>query len=64
VTEDGLFATAGFPVAFQSFVEIEYLQGREPFVPYMAFIDAVVNLGWEGTRALLDEMSARSAQAV
>lgn len=62
--EDGVFAAAGFPVAFQGFVEIEYPQGREPFAPYMAFIDAVMNLGWEGTRALLDDMAERSAQAV
>ena len=62
--EDGVFSAAGFPVAFQGFVEIEYPQGREPFVPYMAFIDAVMNLGWDGTRALLDEMATRSAQAV
>lgn len=64
MTEDGIFAAAGFPVAFQGFVEIAYPQGREPFVPYMAFIDAVMNLGWDGTRAVLDQMSARSAQTV
>lgn len=60
--EDGVFAAAGFPVAFQGFVEVEYPQGREPFTPYMAFIDAVANLGWEGTRALLDAMADRTAQ--
>ena len=64
MTEDGVFAAAGFPVAFQGFVEVEYPQGREPFVPYMAFIDAVMNLGWLGTRALLDDMAQRSAQLV
>lgn len=63
MTEDGVFAAAGFPVTFQSFVEIAYPQGREPFTPYMAFIDAVMNLGWEGTRRLLDDMGQRADQA-
>lgn len=61
--EDGVFEAAAFPVTFQSFVEIAYPQGREPFTPYMAFIDAVANLGWEGTRNLLDAMDDRAAQA-
>lgn len=56
--DDGVFAAAGFPVRFQGFVEIPYPQGAEPFTPYMAFIDAVMNLGWAGTRALVDRMSA------
>ena len=63
MAEDGVFAAAGFPVAFQGFVEIPYPQGREPFVPYMAFIDAVANLGWEGVRSLLDAMADAAAQA-
>lgn len=54
--EDGVFARAGFPVRFQGFVEIPYDQGHQPFAPYMAFIDAVMNLGWEGTRSLVDQM--------
>lgn len=61
--EDGVFATAAFPVAFQGFAEVGYPQGREPFTPYMAFIDAVANLGWEGTRNLLDAMATKAAQA-
>jgi hypothetical protein len=63
MVEDGVFAAAGFPVAFQSFIGIEYPQGHKPFAPYMAFIDAVANLGWKGTRALLDAMAARASQA-
>ena len=63
MAEDGVFAAAGFPVAFQGFVEIPYPQGREPFVPYMAFIDAVANLGWQGVRSLLDAMADAAAQA-
>jgi hypothetical protein len=58
--DDGLFAAAGFPVRFQGFVEVAYPQGHEPFTPYMAFIDAVMNLGWEGTAALIARMRARS----
>ena len=58
--EDGVFANAGFPARFQGFVEIAYPQGREPFTPFMAFIDAVMNLGWAGTRALIDRMAAHS----
>lgn len=56
MAEDGVFAAAGFPVRYQSFVEIPYDQGREPFVPFMGFIDAVMNLGWAGTADLLARM--------
>jgi len=56
--DDGVFAAAAFPVRFQSFVEIAYPQGREPFTPYMAFIDAVMNLGWAGTADLIARMAA------
>ena len=55
--EDGVFATAGFPVEFQGFTEVPYAQGYEPFVPYMAFIDAVMSLGWAGTAAPIDRMA-------
>jgi hypothetical protein len=58
MVEDGVFAGADFPVRFQGFVEIAYPQGHEPFTPYMAFIDAVMNLGWTGTRALINQMQA------
>jgi WbqC-like protein family len=56
--DDGVFAAAAFPVRFQGFVEIAYPQGREPFTPYMAFIDAVMNLGWSGTTDLIARMQA------
>jgi len=61
ILEDGVFAAAGFPVAFQAFVEVAYPQGREGFAPYMAFVDALMNLGWEGTRRLIDTMGSRNA---
>jgi hypothetical protein len=58
--EDGVFAAAGVPVRFQGFVEVPYDQGLAEFMPYMAFIDAVMNLGWSGARALIDRMSEAS----
>jgi hypothetical protein len=61
MTEDGVFAAAGFPVRFQGFIEIAYPQGREPFTPYMSFVDALMNLGWEGLTALVDHMRQLSA---
>ncbi len=57
---DGVFAGADFPVRFQGFVEVPYDQGRPQFTPYMAFIDAVMNLGWAGTRNLIDRMGEAS----
>lgn len=61
MTEDGVFADAGFPVRFQGFVEIAYPQDQLTFTPYMAFIDAVMNLGWAGTRELIAAMRAGSS---
>lgn len=51
--EDGVFAAASFPVSFKSFEAREYPQGREDFTPYMGFIDALVNVGWDGMPALV-----------
>ena len=58
MVEDGVFQVAGFPVRYQGFVEVPYDQGRGEFTPYMAFVDAVMNLGWAGTRKLIDQMAA------
>ncbi len=55
MAEDAVFASAGFPVAFRSHQPRPYPQGREPFVPYMAFVDALMNLGWEGLARLIRE---------
>ena len=49
---DGVFAAAGLPVAYHSYAPTPYPQGRTDFAPYMAFIDAVANLGWDGLAAL------------
>jgi hypothetical protein len=51
---DGVFAAAGLPVRYHSFTPRPYPQGRVEFTPYMAFVDAVANLGWEATAAILD----------
>lgn len=51
--EDGVFQAAGFPARFQPFRLIEYPQGREPFTPYMGFVDALMNVGWNGMRGLV-----------
>jgi hypothetical protein len=61
MVDDGVFAAAGFPVRFQGFVEMPYPQGQPAFTPYMAFIDAVMSLGWAGTRELIAAMRAGSS---
>lgn len=53
MAEDGVFEAAGFPVRFMSYQPVPYPQGREPFVPYMSFVDALMNLGWDGLRDLV-----------
>ncbi len=60
MVEDGVFDRATFPLRFQGFVEVPYDQGHQPFTPYMAFIDAVMNLGWDGTRDLIRRMTCES----
>ncbi len=50
---DGVLAAAGLPIRYHSFAPKPYDQGRATFTPYMGFIDAVANLGWDGTSALL-----------
>jgi hypothetical protein len=54
--EEGVFRDAKFPFRFNAFVEIAYPQGRDPFVPYMAFIDALMNVGWDGLADLVRRM--------
>ncbi|MDB5430653.1 MAG: hypothetical protein JWP35_1769 [Caulobacter sp.] len=51
--EDGVFAAAGFPVRFKPFEPREYPQGRDGFTPYMSFVDALMNVGWEGLKSLV-----------
>jgi hypothetical protein len=51
--EDGVFAAADFPVRFKPFEMREYPQGREVFTPYMSFLDALMNVGWDGLPSLV-----------
>ena len=54
--DDGAFAAANLPVRFQPFVEIPYDQGSPNFVPYMAFVDALMNVGWDGLKQIVAHM--------
>jgi hypothetical protein len=51
--EDGVFQAAGFPARFQPFRMEEYPQGKQPFTPYMGFVDALMNVGWDGMKGLV-----------
>jgi len=51
--EDGVFDAAGFPARFQSFRLAEYPQGPGAFTPYMSFVDALMNVGWDGVQDLV-----------
>jgi hypothetical protein len=55
MAEDGVFEAAGFPVRFINHQPVPYPQGRESFTPYMSFLDALMNLGWDGLRRLVVE---------
>jgi hypothetical protein len=53
--EDGRFAEEGLELQFQSFAPQPYPQiGSKEFVPGLSVLDALFNLGFEGTAALLD----------
>ncbi len=56
---DKVFEHAGFPVRYRSYVPVAYPQDGEAFTPYLAFIDAVMNLGWSG---LADHLRMIAAQ--
>ncbi|ESQ77277.1 WbqC family protein [Asticcacaulis sp. AC402] len=50
--EEGVFRGAGFPVIYFSHEPKPYPQGTS-FIAYMAFIDAVMNIGFAGLEELL-----------
>ena len=57
--EPDRFAAAGQDLAFQSYATPEYPQlGSGPFLPQVSIIDALANLGVDGTRALLKQAVA------
>src|SRR6185503_18008328 len=52
--DDSLFEKAGLVVTYQRFVHPLYSQtNSKRFVPGLSIIDALMNLGLEGTRSLL-----------
>lgn len=51
--EDELFAQAGIALHTQGFVPPRYEQGLPEHVPGLSVVDALVHLGFDGTRALL-----------
>ncbi len=56
IVSEGVLAAAGMPVSFCSYRPIPYDQGRAEFTPYMGFVDALMNLGWEGLKAHMAEI--------
>jgi hypothetical protein len=53
--EDEKFADAGIELRYQRFEHPEYPQPVEPFVPGLSIVDALMNVGPEGTGALLSK---------
>ena len=63
--DDQLFTTAGISLLYQSFNPAPYTQhGSAAFVPGLSIIDAVMNLGLEGTRLMLDGAIAGASSGV
>lgn len=51
--DEVLFNEAGIELKFQNYMHPEYnQQGSDEFQPGLSIIDAVMNLGWDGTRQL------------
>ncbi|HWE44718.1 MAG TPA: WbqC family protein [Caulobacteraceae bacterium] len=48
IEADGIIAKANIPVKYRSYDPIPYPQTCAGFTPYMGFLDAVMNLGWNG----------------
>ena len=62
--QDDTFAQQRIAVEYQSFVPPVYPQrGVEPFSPGLSVVDALMNLGFEGTRELLIRPSLQSADS-
>jgi hypothetical protein len=60
IAADNVFADAGFPVRYRSYAPIAYPQDEAgAFTPYLAFLDAAMNLGWTG---LADHLRTIAAQ--
>jgi hypothetical protein len=58
--EDGKFLAAGMQLVYQGFRHPVYPQLKsKTFVPGLSIIDALMNLGFNGTRALLDTCKSK-----
>jgi hypothetical protein len=64
--QDEAFAAAGVTLTYQNFAHPTYPQhgGAGEFLPGLSVIDALMNLGVDGTRSLLDSGASRAAAAV
>lgn len=52
--DDTIFATQGVGLQYQNFLHPDYPQrGQTTFVPGLSVIDAAMNIGWQGVKALL-----------
>lgn len=60
IEEDGVLAEAGIPVCYRSYQPIPYAQLRPDFTPYMGFLDALMNLGWDGLKAHMAEVAKQT----
>ncbi len=59
--EDDKFSAAGVQLVYQGFRHPTYPQHKgETFVPGLSIIDALMNLGFDGTRALLDSTGSKT----
>ena len=54
MAEEQVFAAAEFPVEFRSLAVREYPQTHKgDFIPFMSFLDALMNVGWDGLADLV-----------
>jgi hypothetical protein len=57
IEADGVIAESCIPVRYRSYEPIPYPQMRPGFTSYMGFLDALMNLGWDGLKAHLAEIA-------
>jgi len=52
--DKGLFDKEGIKLQFQNFKHPTYEQKKLPFIPGLSIVDALMHLGWQNTRLLLE----------
>ena len=52
--DEGKFAAAGLSLLYNDYTPVPYAQPGPDFVPGLSVLDAVFNLGWDGTAELID----------